>query len=280
MPNVNARIVSVNSLDRALTFTASSSQEGELASSMLNDIKTDTHRAVGTSVVYSMSWPVEELIEAWHAPWTNWSPTATARVRGYSDEAATILIYDSGVILPCPAPAISLRSPWTAITSASAYKHGGGAHAFHWLPKGTMVKKLTVTVDDPDNRQEYLECGRQIVGEYYEVEYNPEYGAPVSFASLSTQYRDGDTNLRVNVGGKFKKQQLSFAAMNTADRDFMIDLFHANGIEVPFIWSLYNDGSDPVLERTHMMYAHLVDIGQLSTPSFRKWSTGLPIESV
>ncbi len=276
----NIRIVSDNAANRLKSLSAINGAVNELVASMLNDIKTDVFRSSGLTETYTMKWESPEIIEAWHNPWTNWSPTCTARLYGYSDEAATALIYDSGLILPCPAPAIILRDPWTAVTSASAYKHGGGAHARHWLPKNTTLRCLKVVVNDPNNKQGYLESGRQVAGKYWEAEYNPEWGAPVSFATLSTQFRDGDTNLRTNIGGKFKKQQIAFAAMNEVDRDFMLDLLALNGIEIPFIMSIHPNSTDFILERAHMGYFQLIDESQISNPSHRKWATGLNVESV
>lgn len=276
----NARIVADNAAARAKTLTSTSGAAGEKTSSMLTDIKTDVYRSAGKTDVFVMTFGSVEVIETMHWPWVNWSPGTTVRVEGYSDEAGVNRVYNSGDIFPCPAPAILLRAPWTPVTSASAYKHGGGAHGRIWMPKGTAVRRLKWTVTDNNNMQGYIECGRVVCGRYYEVEYNPEYGAPVTFASMSKQTRDGDTNLRVQKGGKFKKQQITFAAMNPVDRDFLIDLFLANGLDVPFIFSLYPGDTDAILERTHQLYAHLVDENSINLPSFRKWASGLSIESV
>lgn len=276
----NARLIVVNAASRSKSFSAINGFAGELVASMLNDIKTDVYRSAGKTDEFAMAWDAPEVIESMHWVWVNWSPTTEVRVYGYSDEAGVNQVYYSGPVYPCPAPSILLRAPWTQVTSASAYKHGGGAHGRIWMPKGTTVRKLKWVVTDNNNVQGYIECGRVVAGKYYEVEYNPEYGAPISFASLSKQTRDGDTNMRVQVGGKFKKQQIVFAAMDETDRDFMIDLFLANGIEVPFIFALYPNSADLILERTHLLYAHLVEEGSINIPSFRKWATGLTIEAV
>lgn len=280
MPTTNARIIADNAASRAKTLTSTTGAAGENPMSMLTDIKTDVYRSAGKTDVFTMTFANSEVIESMHWPWVNWSPSTTVKVEGYSDEAGVNKVYDSGNLFPCPAPAILLRAPWTPVTSASAYKHGGGAHGRVWLPKGTTVRRLKWTVTDLNNVQGYIECGRVVAGKYYEVEYNPEYGAPISFASMSKQSRDGDTNLRVQVGGKYKKQQIVFAAMNEVDRDFLIDLFLANGMDVPFIFALYPGSTDIILDRTHTLYANLVGENTINAPSFRKWGSGLSIESV
>lgn len=276
----NIRIISDNAAGRAKALTSINGFAGESTASMLNDIKTDVYRSAGKSDTFTMTWDSPQLIESIHWPYTNWSPAAQGQVIGYSDEGGVTETYNSGLFLPCPAPAIVLRAPWTPVTSASAYKHGGGAHGRIWMPKGKTFRRISFTINDPNNVQGYIECGRIVAGKYWEAEYNPEYGAPVTFASMSKQTRDGDTNLRTEVGGKYKKQQISFAAMNKVDRDFMYELLLVNGLDVPFIFALYPNASDPILERTHMMYAKLVDDGMIDSPSFLKWGTGLSIESV
>lgn len=270
------KIIADNAADRA-TITASSTSAGLSVLSMLTDIKSDVHRATGTSVTYVLTWPVAEMIGGLHLL-TNCSPTGMIRVRGYSDVAGTALLFDTTMVYGCNAPAISLRG-WTAIKAASAYAYGGGAHLWSWFNR-TSVKNLTVDVSDPNNQQGLVECWRVVAGDVWTSAYNHDFGSPLTHGSLSKQYRTDASDLRTEPGGRFRKQSLNLGTMPEVDRVGVLDLLRGNGLDTPFLISPYPNSPNIALQRDYQMWCKLVGPASIRAISSGLYGTTLDMETV
>ena len=276
MPNL--RIVSDNAIGRA-TLTASSTASAALAASnLLLDIKSLVHRATGTSVTYTATWATAEPVACVALPFCNLSPTATIRVRGYSDTAGTTQILDTGAVLACPAQAILLRG-WTALASASAYAYGGGATARAWFTQ-TSVKCLVIDIVDTNNAAGYVEASRLVVGPYWSPVWNPEYGAPLTPVDMTKQFRGDAGDAVFAVGPRFSKLSLDLRTMPASDRTAMMTILRGNGISVPMFISLYPASNDLELERDHQIYGNLLSISPLSATAYNMYSAPIEIESI
>lgn len=275
MPNL--RIIFDNAADRA-TITASSTAPGLSVASLLTDTKSDAHRSVGTSVSYTLALPYAEIIGGVHMPWTNCSPTASIRVRGYSDAGGTTQVFDTGTIFACPAPSIKLRG-WPALTAASAYAYGGGAHCRAWLAN-SLVRRLVIDIVDTANLQGYIECGRIVAGEWWEPEYNADYGASVARGSSSKQFRTDAGDLITDIGTKHGKQSISLSSMAAPDRATLMGIQRGNDLDAPVIFSLYPNDTDAALERDHQGYYKFVSTPAMSTPGYERYATSIELETV
>lgn len=83
MPNL--RIVADNAVGRAASLVASSTAGSLVAANLASDVKSSVHRAAGTSVTYTATWPAAEPIGCVALPFCNLSPTAQWRVRATSE---------------------------------------------------------------------------------------------------------------------------------------------------------------------------------------------------
>jgi hypothetical protein len=92
---------------------------------MLNDVYAHGCRSPGTSMTITMIWAAAEIIGGVHLPWCNLSPTATMRIRAFSDAAGAIQVFDSGVDLACLWPAAKLLGLLTSVTYLAPER-------FHW----------------------------------------------------------------------------------------------------------------------------------------------------
>jgi hypothetical protein len=265
-------------LARLATIVASSTALGTTTASMLTNVKQEVHRSVGTAASYALTFASNQVIGGAHLPWTNLSPTATIRVRAYSDAAGATLIKDTGAILACPAKVIDMIG-WTPAQAASAYAYGGGAHARAWFDNVT-VRRIVVDIVDDANLQGYIECGRIIVGAQWSPTETADYGAPVTFDDASTSYRDDGSNLRHNKSFKFKKASIDLSHLTAADRYTVEAARVSNGTTEPFIFSLYPGITDYELERANQGYYCFSSSAALSTPGFEQYATTFDMETV
>lgn len=272
------KIISDNAANRA-TISAAPIASGMSAAAMQNDTCANVCRAPGTSMTITLVWPVLERIGGVHLPWSNLSPGATMRVRGYSDAAGTAQVFDTGAILACPWPVIKLLGSWTAATAASAYAYGGGAHARSWFAN-EMVKRIDVDLVDVGNLQGYLEVARIFAGDAWSPSQNADYNPGLTPGGTGEAFRDGAGGRRTRRGTKSRKMSVALSHMNEADRAAMWGVLAANGIEIPFIFSLYPNDTYPARERDHQMYCGLVATAAMRRPNFAEHATALELETV
>lgn len=275
MPNL--RIIADDAALRA-TVAASSTAPGLSVTSLLTDEPADVHRMIGTFGSYFLSFARPELIGGVHRPWSNDSPTSEQRVRGYADAGRTQLLFDTGWAPCCPARAREIRG-WTPEQAASAYRYGGGAHARTWFDN-TEAQYVQIDVNDPDNQQGYLECGRLVIGPWWSPAETADIGASLTPGTLSTPSRNGAGTMRPKVGTKFDKQSIPLSHFAADDRAQFLGIVKANDIDVPFIFSLYPDDEDPELERDHQGYYYFVTPPALTVPGFERYATTVEMVTV
>lgn len=265
-------------LARLATIIASSTALGTTVPYVLTDIKAEVHRSVGTALSYAITFPSAQLVGGVHLPWTNLSPTATIRVRAYSDAAGTTLIKDTGAFLACPAKVIDLIG-WTPAQAASAYAYGGGAHARAWFDN-ISARRIVVDIVDDANLQGYIECGRIFLGAQWSPVETADYGAPVTPEDASTSYRDDGSNLRGNKSYKFRKASIDLSHLTAADRATVFAARVAMGTTESFIFSLYPNDADRELERDNQGMYKFGASAALSTPGFERHATTFDMETV
>lgn len=263
---------------RLAVLVASSTALGTTAANMLTDIKQEVHRSVGITASYALTFAAAQTVGGVHMPWTNLSPTATMRVRGYSDAAGTVQVGDTDVILACPAQMIDLTG-WAPAQAASAYAYGGGAHARAWF-NNVLVRRLVIDIIDTANLQGYIECGRIFVGAQWSPAETADYGAPVTPDDASTSYRDDGSNLRSNKSYKFRKASIELSHLTPADRTTVEAARAAVGTSDPFIFSLYPGIADFELERFNQGIYKFAASAALNTPGFERYATTFDMETV
>jgi len=252
MPNL--RIVSDNALERAATFTASSTAGTLVVANLLQASKSSVHRSAGATplaLTYTATWTTGEPIGCVALPYCNLSPTATIRVRAYASNGTTVL-YDSGVTpLPaCPAPAARPRG-FTAAQAASAYSNGGGACARHWFSQVTAFKVI-VDIADPSNLQGYIEAACMVVGPYWSPQYNAS-DAPLTIVDSSKHERTAAGGLVTDPGFIFRKVPVDLSCMPPADRETFIGLLR-NSQAYPILLSVFPGDADTARERDYTVY--------------------------
>lgn len=282
MPNL--RIVSDNAVDRAATLVASTTSGQLVAANLLSDRKSLVWRStVPTATTLTATWADAETVACVALPHCNLSPASTIRVQLYDAAAGGTLLLDTNTLQPgalaCPAPARIPRG-FTASAAASAYAYGGGAYARIWFAATAGVKRMVVTLVDAANLQGYIEAARLVAGRYWSPSENASYGASLSAMDLSTHYRTEAGDMMTDAGTRARSIDVQLDHMSAADRAQLFSIFLGGGMPAPLFFSLFPQSPDLALERDHMIYGKLSDMGAVTLPYMAAYSTRIPIEEI
>jgi len=273
MPNL--RIVSDNAIARAASLVASTTAGGLAVANLASDRKSSVHRATGTSVTYTLTWSAAEPIACVALPFCNLSPTATMRVRAYASNGTTVL-YDSGVGLACPAPALRPRN-FTPAQAASAYAYGGGACARRWFNQ-VSVFKLVLDIVDTGNLQGYIEAACLIVGAYWSPMYNAS-ATSVSVVDRTELSRSAAGDQLADPGTISRKVPIDLRKMSAPDRAQFLALVR-NSRAYPILLSVFPENADFELERDFTVYGRRTKDSDIAYQYAGVYSTTLEIEEI
>lgn len=269
------RIVAENAAGRA-TLTASSAAGALVASNLQIDDKDKVWRATGTTATLTLTWSASEAVSCVALPFCNLSPTATLRVRGYSDEAGLTLAFDTGAQLACPAPAVSLRG-WTAAQAASAYAYGGGTTARIWFSQAA-VRRLVVDLSDASNLQGYIEAACLVVGSYWAPSYNAT-SASLALVDTTELYRNDAGGQGAAAGYTYRRLPIDLSLLPPADRATLVNILR-NSRAHPIFVSVFPGSGDLALERDNMIYGRRAKDSEIAVRYASAYATTIEIEEI
>jgi hypothetical protein len=219
-------------------------------------------------------------LEVGASPSSYYPTTSAAATRplGYIDSWQSYA-YDSGAVLACPAPAITLRG-FTAAQAASAYAFGGGTAARAWLPSAQQAYGLAVDIVDTGNAAGYIEAAFLVAGAYWEAATNFDYGASAQLVDSTKNARSDAGDLISDAGTMSKKVSLPLSKLSAADRTTLWSILRGSGIRYPIFISMFPGDTDLARERDHQVYGKLVQLPAMALPFFNIASTTVEVESI
>ena len=251
MPNL--RIVYNNAADRATSLTASTTAGSLVAANMQTDYKTKVHRSTGTSVTYTLTWNIAEVVGAVALPATNLTASATIRVRLYSDTAGTALIADSGTVFAAPGTNLQYWD-WSQTLNQSSSAFGGNVNTFAfggysktavWFENQVAnVKACVIDLVDTTNTTGYIDCSRIIVGGYWEPTFNAENGVQVEIVDTSTTSRSEAGDLVVDRDILHEKLNFNFSLLPENDRNSLMKIIRLIGTSKNILVCLFPNDSN------------------------------------
>lgn len=270
-------VLSTNLADSSTTTTTSTA--GAYAAVNLSvDTKSLVWRSLTTTESIFAVWYATQNINCVILPFTNLTPNATIRVRGYSDSAGTIQVLDTGTISACPANA-KLLNGFTFLQSQSAYAYGGGAYACVYFG-AVGVQKVQIDIVDSTNTAGYIEVSRLLVGLAWSPMYNADMGASLTMQDTSKNVRSEGGDLITALGTRNRKLGFTLSKMSPADRAALAAIFLNSGFRSPLFISLFPKNSDANLERDHSIYGKLTAMSAMTVPIYNAFSAPLEIEEV
>lgn len=257
------RICPDNVIDRALTLTANSTVSASYpVTNIQKDTKAFAHRtAVSTTAVQIEA--TFTLAETFNFIWLlgNYSPSATVRVRIYTNSGDATPVLDTGALSACPASAVTLRG-FTAAQAASAYAYGGGQRARLFFTQ-TSGKWIVINISDASGLQGYVETSRIVCGKYWSPQINPEFGVGLTYMDASEHKTTAASDLRTTIGTRKRKLKFNLRKLREVDRSQVIDLFTSNGKGYPFWASVLPADAIAKLERDYEGWWKLSDINEI-----------------
>lgn len=275
----NLRVGYNNASDKSDAVVTASTTAGSLvANNMLTDIKSVVWRSTGTSATITIAWTNAYLVGLIALAYTNFTSSATMRVRLYSDAGITLL-YDSGTNNCCQYAPFGLWNWGMMPLGVNAYSFGAYAHAVQWAPINA-VKEIKIDIVDSTNPFGYLEVGRLITSNYWEPTVNMQYGAQTSLTDASTQVRTDAGDLMTDIGSRSKTIQFNLQNMSATDRTAFLGILQSSGLPTPLFVSLFPQSADPVLEQENQIYCKFTQMSPISASFVNAYSSNINFEEI
>lgn len=278
----NLRIVYDNAADRASTLVASTTAGALAAANLQMNSKSTVWRSTGTTASLSLTWAGAnpEKVACVVLPFSSLSPTATMRVRLYSDTGGSTLLIDSGTHLCCGSAPHGLADPAFLPSGANGYSYGGGVYACAWVAPTESVRKAVIDIVDTDNPLGYIEAARLVVGDYWSPTINASAGVTLTMVDTSAHARTDAGDLLTANGTRHKKLTFDLPAMAAADRSQIISIMRVNGMPRPIYCSIFPENGDLDLEQDFQVFGKLMQMPGIGTPIFSRYATALDVEEV
>ena len=277
MPNL--RILHDNAANRVSSLSASTTSGSLAAANLLTDRKAEVHRATATSVTYTATWASPQLMSMVALAFTNYTSTATIRVRAYTLAADASPAVDTGAVLACGYSPLGLW-PWgTVPLGVNAFSYGGGTYGRAYFTAGAY-EKLVIDIVDVDQPAAYVEASRLIVGAYWAPEYNPGYGATARVNDTTANSRSQSGDLRSDVGTVSRSLPVDLERIVPTDRARLWNILRGSAKSGPVFISLFPEDDDPELEQAHQLYGKLASDLAISHPMYGLFSAPLEVEEI
>lgn len=273
------RIVHDNAADRCSSLVASSTAGSAVVANLLTDRKGEPHRATGTSVTYTLTWTVGELIGLVCLAFANFTSTTTMRVRAYTLAADALPAHDSGAVLACAYTPLTLWSWGTVPLGVNAFSYGGAAYGRVYIPIDSY-EKIVVDVVDVDQPSGHVEASRLIAGAWWAPERNPAWGASVGVDDTTVNTRSQSGDLRSDIGTISRFIPLSLEWVVPADRNKLWNILRGSARSGPIFLSVYPEDDDPEKEQMHEVWGKLKSALTISNPMYGVFSAPLEVEEI
>lgn len=276
----NVRVVYNNVLAANATLTASTTAGSLAVTNLLTDLKSDVWRSTSTSATLTVTWTALQSLAFVGLPFCNLTPTATVRVRLYSDTAGTALVLDTGAVLAAQQEMTGYTDVGMPSFGVNNFGYGGGNYAALWFT-ATNARRLVVDIVDSSNASGYVEAARLVCGNYWSPTYNPPYeSVRLSMGELSKHERSDAGNLHTDRGPIYKTLTFNLQYMPEADRDFFWRITRGNGMSRPIFVSLSPEASNVKEEKMFQVYGKLSRQSELQYQFASQFAGQLQLEEI
>jgi hypothetical protein len=276
----NTRIIYNNAVDRG--DLAASTTAGALAVTRLaTRKKSEAWRSTGTSATLYLTLAAAELLGAVVLPYCNLTSAATMRVKVGATKAvvdsAGPYLYDSGTIAALAAAPEAPLGWGAPVQGVNSFAFGGASCARHWFTAKVSGAVVRIDLTDTGNPAGYVEASRLVVGDYWELNVNPDTGLALSVEDSHQQYRNSANDLMTELGTTYRTLGLKLSDMPAADRAKLWSVLCSNGRAVPLFVSVFPGAADGPLESTYQLLCQLSSSSQVSATAFTRYGASLDL---
>lgn len=237
--------------------------------------RTETLRTSGvTAQQLRAVWAANASVNAVALCHHNLSAAATWRVRLYSDAAFTTAVYDSTAVTAFDAAGL------TGLDAINDASHREYKLSVLWLNSTfANVRSMTIDLSDAGNADGYLSAARLFAGLYRELDWNYDWGHPITFESPTTVQRSiGGARLSQYQGPVIRAIDLPFEGLEEADRAFLFDLLRVKERAGDMFLSLEPNASGK-LRRDMQMWGSIRAWRGIERPLVGYFGTSITVES-
>lgn len=247
---------------------------------MQNDQKGKVHRtaAATTTVQYVLTWTNLQSVGGVGLPATNLTPTATIRLRGYSDTAGTTPVSgaDTGVIDACAGSNIADLG-WTGTYNVNGFAYGVLSKAEAWFDQHYNVRRIEIDIVDSSNPTGYIDCARIVAGAFFEPVINAQYGAAFEPVDSTQSSRNDAGDLVSTAGVVYDEGTLELKHLEPDDRAAVYSIIKGAGTHRNIYLSLL-----PLADDERQTHDHIIFGKRRRRPMkfdfFDAWSTQVEID--
>lgn len=195
---------------------------------------------------------------------TNFSSSATWRVRMFSDPTFTTSVYDSGYVTTNnPVPLGSLEWGVDPL-GLSLYSYWDYAVCRVYFTS-VLAQSMQIDVIDSANESGYCQASRLFVGQYIEPTAGPTLGMTVGYRENTQQTRTEGGSLRTDPGANWRVMTLSMQQMEADERRQFMEILRRYGMRGDLFVSVH-PGTGDELERDHELQAKITNLTDISNP--------------
>ncbi len=299
------RIISRNLIDASAVGASGSSSASAVYSfaNAFSDVRgtiwrSATRTSGGVLANMRVTLPSSRTIAAVVLSFTNLTPAATIRVRGYTGTNPTLtgtvdtptitttgatLVFDTGFVLCCPYPTQAQNTFDPTGFSTTTYGLDK-VYARVYVPIGSAAcTSLTIEVSDSTNSVNYLECNRLIVTDsYWSPTYNTSYeGLGMTVNDTTTYQRSESGGIIPNNGIVYNSLNFNLSWLTGPDRAILADILRKNGKRRSLFISLFPENTgDYAAEQQYQLYGRLSNLSAISYPYLDIYGSSISIEEI
>lgn len=240
-------------------------------SNVYRDVKGLTFRS-NTTLNILATWQTVKSLNCLILPFCSLSNSSTIRVRLYSDELGSVLLYDTGVLN------VRTVDSHTLGTVEYTYSTGGGFTRAVYFPKITGV--IRASIDIVENSLNYIELSRILLGEYWEPKIGVEYGYSIKYNEEVSSLRTLANTLVSSDSTSSKVLDFVLPYLSGSDMGQLANILRLNQIHVPLFVSLFPNDTDPNTEHTYQIYGKLSYMPSIVYPSNGHFTSNIEIEEI
>ena len=275
------RIVRENLVKTAATLTADTEAGSLVVENMQDDRKSVIWRSTAKTATITVTWSLSQFVNCVILPFCSLKSEATMRVRLYS--TGDVLEYDSTATICCAYSTFEVFNWGSEPLGVNAYTVGGGTYARVYCDEtqynnGNIVK-VVIDLDDDNASQanSYLESGCLVIGEYYEFNYNPNYGANIKAKFSDKEERSQAGDLITIQGNLTKSLNFNLGWINAQGRDQVANMFKQS--TTPIFISMFPEDSDITREQDGQIYGKIQSSGY-NHSFYNNYATTIPVKEI
>jgi len=211
------------------------------------------------------------------------SPDGTWRYRGYSDDAWTTLVQDSGSLPLIDTATLGYLDFGIAPLGSSLWDSFYGqkiarTYSDEWVANGgtyssEIIGSWKITIDDTTNTLDF-DVSRVWIAKFFEFTYNPAYGSKIAWRESSQQWETDGGTLRVDGGVPYRVMALDLQKFPEADRQQLMDVLRYAGMRKDLFVDLFPGGTGEK-KRDFMMNALIQSMPDLTLADLNRHSTNI-----